>query len=229
MLYEGKAKRVYRTEEEGVCLVEFKDDATAFDGAKRGTIAGKGRFNAEISARLFQVLDQAGISNHFIRLISPREMLVKRVSIIPVEVVVRNRVAGSMARRLGLEEGRHLNPPVVEYYLKSDDLHDPMINEDHIVSLNLASREEISTLRETALRVNTALRDFLAERGIELVDFKLEFGRYGKQLIVADEISPDTCRFWDLSTRDKLDKDRFRHDLGRVEEAYEEVWRRLLN
>lgn len=227
LLYEGKAKKVYRTECADTYLVEYKDDATAFNAQKRGTIVNKGIVNNRVSAYFFKLLEQHGIPTHFVKLISDREMLVKALEIVPVEVVVRNIAAGSLARRLGLEEGTRLPFPVLEHYYKSDELGDPLINTYHIQVLGLASKEEMTRIDEIALRVNDILRQHLAERDIELVDYKLEFGRHNGQIILGDEISPDTCRFWDKNTGEKLDKDRFRRDLGGVEEAYQEVLRRL--
>ncbi len=227
MLYEGKAKKIFRTDNPGLYWVEYKDDATAFNGLKKGTISGKGELNNRISAYFFRLLKQNGIENHFVEEKSAREMVVKSLQIIPVEVVVRNVAAGSLAKRLGLEEGTLLSSTVVEYYYKSDELGDPLINEDHIRALNLAAPEQLAHIREIALQVNDVLRAHLAERNLDLIDFKLEFGLHDGELLLGDEISPDTCRFWDKNTREKLDKDRFRRDLGDVEEAYREVYRRL--
>ncbi|MDK2887496.1 MAG: phosphoribosylaminoimidazole-succinocarboxamide synthase [Thermoanaerobacter sp.] len=228
LLYEGKAKKVYRTDDPGVYLVEYKDDATAFNGLKKGVISGKGELNNKISAHFFRLLEEKGIATHFVEQVGEREMLVRALEIIPVEVVVRNIAAGSLARRLGLDEGTALPRPVVEYYYKSDELGDPMINDDHIAVLNLATGEEMSAIKKVALSVNEILRSYLTPRNLELVDFKLEFGRHEGKILLGDEISPDTCRFWDARTKEKLDKDRFRRDLGGVEEAYQEVWRRLV-
>lgn len=229
-LYEGKAKKIYRTADPGLYLVEYKDDATAFDGLKKGTITGKGVVNNRVSAHLFQLLEGRGVPTHFVALVSDREMVVRAARIIALEVVVRNVTAGSLAKRLGLEEGLVLDQPVVETYYKSDALHDPLINDDHIRLLDLAAPEEVEAMRAEALVVNRVLTEYLAGRGIDLVDFKLEFGRTldGGRLVLADEISPDTCRLWDHDTKNKLDKDRFRHDLGGVEEAYAEIMRRLI-
>jgi len=233
-LYEGKAKILYATEEAGLLIQYFKDEATANDGEKRGVIADKGVVNNGVSSRLFEVLEGAGVATHYVRCLSPREMLVRQVEIVPVEVVVRNRVAGSLARRLGLSEGRELPWPVVEFYYKSDELHDPLVVEDHILAFGWAGREELAEMRRLALRCNEVLQRFFAERGIELVDFKLEFGRLrraedsGTAIVVADEITPDSCRLWDMSTQEKLDKDRFRRDLGGVEDAYQEVYQRVV-
>lgn len=228
LLYEGKAKKIFRTEDPEQVRVEYKDDATAFNGEKKGRIAGKGELNNRISAFFFEYLGRKGIRHHFLRLLSPKEQLVKHVTILPVEVVVRNRAAGSLASRLGLEEGTAFSRPVVEFYLKDDDLGDPLINEDHIALLQLASPEQVAGMREASLQVNKLLSALMAEKGITLVDFKLEFGVDSDgELLLADEISPDTCRFWDRQTGEKLDKDRFRRDLGKVEDAYREIWHRL--
>lgn len=227
LLYEGKAKKVFRTGDPDTYWVEFKDDATAFDGKKKGTIAGKGYYNAQISAFFFRRLAQAGIPTHFRELVSEREMLVRALEIIPVEVIVRNVMAGSLAKRLGREEGETLPRPVLEFYYKSDALGDPMINEYHIDALQMAGPQEVEVMKGLALKVNRVLQEVLDRAGIRLVDFKLEFGRYHDQVLLGDEISPDTCRLWDRQTGEKMDKDRFRRDLGGVEEAYQEVWRRL--
>ncbi len=229
MLYEGKAKRVYSTDDPGQCIIEFKDDATAFNGIKKGTIADKGIMNNTMSAYLFTMLAEAGVANHFVERISDREMLVRRVQIIPLEVIVRNIAAGSMSKRLGIPEGKVLASPVVEFSYKDDALGDPLVNEDHIRALGAATNEEVATLRRLALTVNDLLRERFATAGITLVDFKLEFGRADGEILLADEISPDTCRFWDTATGEKLDKDRFRRDLGGVEEGYHEVLGRLLS
>lgn len=229
-LYEGKAKQVFKTDQPGLYWVQYKDDATAFDGLKKGTINNKGTLNNLISIHFFKMLEQHGITNHFVEAINDREMIVRAVKIILVEVVVRNIAAGSLAKRLGMEEGTPLRHTIVEYYYKSDELHDPMINDDHISVLELATPEQMSYIRDIALKVNDIMRTYLAERGLDLIDFKLEFGvDHDGKVILADEISPDTCRFWDSQTKEKLDKDRFRRDLGNVEEAYQEVYRRLTN
>jgi phosphoribosylaminoimidazole-succinocarboxamide synthase len=228
LLYEGKAKRVYATASPDAYVVEYKDDATAFNGQKRGQIADKGVVNNRISNVLFQVLEQNGIPTHFIAELSDRETLVRAVQIIPLEVVVRNYTAGSLAKRLGVEEGRPLPRPVIEFYYKDDSLGDPLVNDDHILAFNWASSEELARLRELALKTNDVLRDFFQARNVLLVDFKLEFGRTADaSIVLADEISPDTCRLWDAITLEKLDKDRFRRDLGQVEEAYQEMLRRV--
>ncbi|MBE3575300.1 MAG: phosphoribosylaminoimidazolesuccinocarboxamide synthase [Firmicutes bacterium] len=227
LLYEGKAKKAWQTDDPELLIMEFKDDATAFDGQKRAQISQKGRLNAAISAHFFRLLGARGIPSHFIGQISEREHLVRRVQIVPVEVVVRNVAAGSISRRLGLPEGRELPFPIVEFYYKDDALHDPLINDDHAVALGAATRAELVQLREQALAVNGILRPYLSGLGVILVDFKLEFGRSRGEILLSDEITPDTCRFWDVQTHDHLDKDRFRRDLGGVTEAYEEIWRRL--
>lgn len=227
MLYEGKAKRVYNTGDSGKYLVEFKNDATAFDGKKKGTIDNKGMLNNKISTFFFKLLEEKGIKTHFIEAVSDTEMLVRSLDIILVEVVVRNIAAGSLAKRIGMEEGTTLPAPVVEYYYKSDALGDPLLNNSHIAVLGLATPDQMEAIKETALKVNSVLKDFLAGKNIDLVDFKLEFGRHGDEILLGDEISPDTCRFWDRQTREKLDKDRFRRDLGNVEGAYQEVFKRI--
>ncbi|HOJ88958.1 MAG TPA: phosphoribosylaminoimidazolesuccinocarboxamide synthase [Pseudothermotoga sp.] len=227
MIYEGKAKKVYQTDNPDFLIIEYKDDATAFDGKKRGVIMNKGILNNKISAIFFELLEKNGIQTHFVKLLSEREMLVRSVKIIPIEVIVRNIVAGSLSKRLGLNEGTPLKRTVLEFCYKSDELGDPMINNYHALAMELASEEEIKEIEQMALRTNEILKDFLRTKNIVLVDFKLEFGRVDSQILLADEISPDTCRFWDSSTNEKLDKDRFRRDLGKVEEAYWEIYRRL--
>jgi phosphoribosylaminoimidazole-succinocarboxamide synthase len=227
-LYEGKAKRIYRTSLDNQYWVEYKDDATAFNGEKKATITGKGELNNRITAIFFTMLKQRGIDNHFIRLLSPTEQLVRQVEIIPLEVVVRNIAAGSLAKRLGMKEGTVLPQPVVEFYYKDDALGDPLVNPSHIKVMGIASEEDLAALERLGLMVNDVLQPYLRERGILLVDFKLEFGRTPEgEILLADEISPDTCRFWDAETGEKLDKDRFRRDLGKVEEAYQEMLKRL--
>ena len=227
-LYEGKAKIVYSTDDPSTVIQYFKDDATAFNAAKRGTIVGKGVINNKMSAALFQRLAKAGIPTHYLATLSDREMLCRKLDIIKVEVIPRNMVAGTLAKRTGLEEGVAIKPPIVELFYKSDPLGDPMITEDHVRMLKLASPKELAWLRRTALKVNAVLRPLLKRKGLILVDFKLEFGRHGGRLYLGDEISPDTCRLWDADTLEKLDKDRFRRDLGNVEEAYQEVYRRIV-
>ncbi len=226
-MYEGKAKQVFATENPDELLVYFKDDATAFNGEKRGTIGNKGVLNNKISIFFFNLLAEKGIPHHFIKMVSDREMLVKKLDILPVEVVVRNIAAGSLAKRIGWEEGRKLPTTVVELYYKDDALGDPLINDYHIKALGLATAEQVETMEKYALKINEILSAFLKERKIELIDFKLEFGVHKGEVLLGDEISPDTCRFWDSETGQKLDKDRFRRDLGNVEEAYQEVLRRL--
>ncbi|HEX6796668.1 MAG TPA: phosphoribosylaminoimidazolesuccinocarboxamide synthase [Ktedonobacterales bacterium] len=228
MIYEGKAKKVYTTDDPSLVIVEYKDDATAFNGEKRGTISGKGEMNNRMTAIFFEMLGAQGIPTHYVERLSEREQLVKRVRIVPIEVVVRNIAAGSLSKRLGLPEGQELPRPIVELYYKDDALGDPLINDDHIAILDLATPEQLATIRTYALAINDILRAHLAGRNVLLVDFKLEFGTDGAgKLLLADEISPDTCRFWDAKTREKLDKDRFRRDMGGVEEAYQEMLRRL--
>jgi phosphoribosylaminoimidazole-succinocarboxamide synthase len=227
LLYEGKAKKLYRTADPDQLLQYFKDDATAFNAKKRGTIVEKGILNNAISEVFFRLLENAGVPTHFVRRLDDRTMLVKKLEIVPVEVVVRNVIAGSLAKRLGLEEGKVLAEPIVEFFYKSDPLDDPMINEWHARVLGMATQAELDRMIELTLRVNAVLQPFLAERGIVLVDMKLEFGRHHGAIILGDEICPDTCRFWDSSSGEKMDKDRFRRDLGRVEEAYREIARRV--
>jgi phosphoribosylaminoimidazole-succinocarboxamide synthase len=227
-LYEGKAKIVYATKKPGVVIQYFKDDATAFNALKKGTIVGKGVVNNRMSATLFERLARAGVPTHYLGTLSDREMLCRRLDIIKIEAIVRNVVAGSLAKRTGLEEGTPIKQPIVELYLKSDPLGDPMINDDHVRMLGLARPPELAWIKRMALRINTILRPHMLKRDLLLVDFKLEFGRAGGKLYLGDEISPDTCRLWDRATREKLDKDRFRRDLGGVEDAYQEVYRRLV-
>ena len=227
-LYEGKAKIVYATNRPGTIIQYFKDDATAFNALKRGTIVGKGVVNNRMSAALFTRLGRAGVPTHYLGTLSDREMLCRRLAIIKIETIVRNIVAGSLAKRTGLEEGTPITAPVVELYYKSDPLGDPMLNDDHVRMMKLATPADLAWMRRTALRINAVLRPHMKKRGLLLVDFKLEFGRSGKTLYLGDEISPDTCRLWDVTTREKLDKDRFRRDLGGVEEAYQEVFRRVV-
>ena len=228
MIYEGKAKRVYATDDPKLLIVDYKDDATAFNGEKRGTIVGKGVINNQMSNRLMRRLEQAGVPTHFVEELSERETLVRRVEIVPLEVIVRNRSAGSFSKRYGVEEGRVFDAPTIEFSYKNDALGDPLINSSHVIALSLATPEELELIRRYAFRVNEVLTALWASRGITLVDFKLEFGRLADGTIVlADEISPDTCRLWDSATGKKLDKDRFRRDLGGVEDAYAEVMRRL--
>lgn len=228
-LYEGKAKKVYATDEPELYIVDYKDDATAFNGEKKGTIMGKGVINNRVTNHLMKMLEKKGVPTHFVEEISERETVVKKVSIVPLEVIVRNIAAGSLSKRLGLPEGTKLASTVLEYCYKDDALGDPFINEYHVRALNLATTEELRTIDSYSLKINEILSDYLKDVNIELIDFKLEFGRLSDGTIVlADEISPDTCRFWDSKTHEKLDKDRFRRDLGGVEDAYQEVMRRLL-
>jgi len=228
-LYEGKAKRVYKTDDPDLYIVEYKDDATAFNGLKKGTITGKGSINNRVSNRIMKLLEEKGVPTHFVKQLSDRETVVKRVKIVPVEVIVRNIVAGSLSKRIGRPEGEKLSSTVLEHCYKDDALGDPMIIEYHILAMNLATREEINAIARYSLFINRVMTDYLADLGIELVDFKLEFGRLDDgTIILADEISPDTCRFWDSKTGEKLDKDRFRRDLGGVEDAYKEILHRLM-
>ena len=228
LLYEGKAKQLFQTEDPEILWVRYKDDATAFNGQKFDRLAGKGTLNNQISGYLFQVLEAAGIASHFVKRLSDTEQLVRKVEIIPLEVVVRNIAAGSLAKRIGWAEGEELSRPIVEFYYKNDDLGDPLLIESHIDLLELASPPERQDLINQALRINQILLQFFERIGLMLVDFKLEFGRTRDGTIVlADEISPDTCRLWDVETRDKMDKDRFRRDLGGLVDAYQEVWNRL--
>ena len=227
-LYEGKAKKVYATESPELLIVSYKDDATAFNGLKRGTISGKGVINNRMSNLLMQRLEKAGIPTHFVRQLSDRETLVKRVSIVPLEVIIRNIAAGSFSKRYGVDEGFVFETPTIEFSYKNDELGDPLLNEYHATAMKLATREEIDTIKRYAFGVNEQLKAFWAECGVTLVDFKLEFGRLPDgSIVLADEISPDTCRLWDSITYEKLDKDRFRRDLGGVEDAYAEVMKRL--
>ena len=227
LLYEGKAKKLYLTDNPDQLIQEFKDDATAFDGKKKGKIKGKGAINCQISSFLFKYLDSYHVPNHFIEKISDNEMLVKRVEIIPIEVVMRNIASGSLTKRFGIKEGKVLEYPILEHYLKDDKRHDPFINEHHAYAFNYATPDEMKTIERISSKVNAILKSFFQRRGIKLVDFKLEFGRFKGKILLADEISPDTCRFWDAETNKKLDKDRFRQDLGEIEEAYQEILNRV--
>ncbi len=227
MLYEGKAKKMFLTDDPDVLWVEYKDDATAFNGEKKGTIMGKGHLNNEISSIFFTMLKEKGVDNHFIEKISDTEQLVKKSDIIMLEVIVRNIAAGSLAKRLGLPEGTKLKSTVLEYCYKDDELGDPMINDYHIAALGLATPEQLKQISETALKVNEILKEYLLKRDITIIDFKLEYGLFHGEVLLADEISPDTCRFWDVNTNERLDKDRFRRDLGNVEDAYKEILKRL--
>ncbi|MBR3504460.1 MAG: phosphoribosylaminoimidazolesuccinocarboxamide synthase [Clostridia bacterium] len=228
MIYEGKAKKVYTTDDENLVIVSYKDDATAFNGLKKGTIAGKGAINNQMSNFLMQMLEKNGVPTHFVEQLSERDTVVKRVRIVPLEVIIRNISAGSFSKRYGVEEGIVFDEPTIEFSYKNDALGDPLINDYHALALKLATKEEIETIKAYAFRVDELLKAYFKGLNIDLVDFKLEFGRLPDGTIVlADEISPDTCRFWDNQTHEKLDKDRFRRDLGGVEEAYQEVMKRL--
>ena len=229
-IYEGKAKKVYKTDDPERYIVDYKDDATAFNGLKKGTIAGKGIINNQMSNRLMQMIERKGVPTHFVKELSERETLVKKVSIVPLEVIVRNIAAGSFSKRYGVDEGMVFEEPVIEFSYKNDALGDPLLNTDHALALKVATRAEIDTIKSYALKVNSILKAFWAECGVTLVDFKLEFGKTADgSIILADEISPDTCRLWDSATGEKLDKDRFRRDLGGVEEAYAEIMKRLVD
>ena len=226
-LYEGKAKKVYKTEDPDVLIVDYKDDATAFNGIKKGTIMGKGVVNNRMTNHVFKILEEKGVPTHYIEELSDRETAVKKVQIVPLEVIIRNVAAGSFSKRLGVEEGTPFKEPTIEFSYKNDDLGDPLINSYFAVALGLATWEEIDTIKKYAFKVNEVLKEYFLQADIKLIDFKIEFGRYHDQIILADEISPDTCRLWDVHTNEKLDKDRFRRDLGNVEEAYNEVVKRL--
>ena len=229
-IYEGKAKKVYATDDPNLVIVDYKDDATALDGLKKGTIVGKGVTNNQMTNRLMEKMEKAGIPTHFVQELSERETLVKKVSIVPLEVIIRNISAGHFASRYGVEEGIVFDQPTIEFSYKNDDLHDPLLNEYHALALNLATREEIDLIKKYSFAVNDVLKAFWRECGVTLVDFKLEFGKTSDGTIVlADEISPDTCRLWDSKTHEKLDKDRFRRDMGGVEDAYAEIMKRLLD
>lgn len=227
-LYEGKAKKVYATDDENLVIVDYKDDATAFNGLKKGTIRGKGVINNKVTNHLMQLLEKEGVPTHFVKELSDRETLVKKVSIVPLEVIIRNISAGSFSKKYGVDEGIVFEAPTIEFSYKNDELGDPLINEYHALALKLATKEEINQIKAMAFRVNDVLKAYFKELGVDLVDFKLEFGKTtdGK-LVLADEISPDTCRFWDSVTHEKLDKDRFRRDLGGVEDAYAEMMKRI--
>lgn len=227
LLYEGKAKKVWATDDEKVVLVDYKDDATAFNGLKKGTIVGKGVVNNKMSNHMFKLLEKEGVPTHYIEEISERETFVKKVKIVPIEVIVRNIAAGSLSKRLGLAEGTVMAKTVLEYSYKDDALGDPMINEYHAFAMNLCTKEELDTIASLSFKVNDFMVKYFDKLNIELVDFKLEFGRCDGKIILADEISPDTCRFWDKTTHEKLDKDRFRRDMGGVEQAYQEMMKRL--
>lgn len=227
LLYEGKAKKVFKTEDEDALIVDYKDDATAFNGEKKGTIVGKGAINNRMTNHIFKLLEKEGVPTHYVEELSDCETAVKKVQIVPLEVIIRNIAAGSFSKKLGIEEGRKLLAPTLEFSYKDDALGDPMINDYYAIAIGAATREEIDIITKYAFKVNEVLMKYFDSLGIELVDFKIEFGRYKGQIILADEISPDTCRLWDKETHEKLDKDRFRRDLGNVEDAYQEVFRRL--
>ena len=228
LIYEGKAKKVFETDDENIVLVSYKDDATAFNGLKKGTITGKGAINNKVTNFMMQILEKAGIKTHFVEELSDRETLVKKVSIVPLEVIIRNISAGSFAKRYGVEEGIVFAEPTIEFSYKNDDLGDPLINAYHAIALNLATREEIEQIKAMAFKTNEIMKEYFLSIGVELVDFKLEFGKTSDgEIVLADEISPDTCRLWDVNTNEKLDKDRFRRDLGDLVQGYEEVLARL--
>ena len=227
LLYEGKAKKDFATEDPDVLIVDYKDDATAFNGLKKGTIVGKGAINNRMTNHIFKILETKGVPTHYIEELSDWETAVKKVEIVPLEVIIRNFSAGSFAKKMGMEEGIKFKQPTLEFSYKNDDLGDPFINKYYALALDLATEEEINTIEKYAFIVNDVMREYFDSLGIELIDFKIEFGRYHGQIILADEVSPDTCRLWDKETHEKLDKDRFRRDLGNVEDAYQEVFRRL--
>lgn len=228
LLYEGKAKKVYSTDEPEIYIVSYKDDATAFNGLKKGTIVGKGVVNNRMSNFMFRLLEQHGVPTHYVEELNDRETAVKKVSIVPLEVIVRNTAAGSLSKRLGLPEGTPMKTPVLEFSYKNDELGDPMVNDYHILAMELATREELDTIASMSFKINALMIEFFKGVGVDLIDFKLEFGKTSDgKIILADEISPDTCRFWDVNTHEKLDKDRFRRDMGGVEEAYEEMMKRI--
>lgn len=227
LLYEGKAKKVFKTDDPDLLIVDYKDDATAFNGEKKGTIVGKGVVNNRMTNHIFRLLEEKGVPTHYVQELSDRETVVKKVEIVPLEVIIRNVAAGSFSKRLGIEEGFQLLEPTLEFSYKDDALGDPMINDYFAIAIGAATREEIDRITELAFKVNDVLKELFLEMGIKLIDFKIEFGRYKGQIILADEISPDTCRLWDVETNEKLDKDRFRRDLGNVEGAYQEVFKRL--
>ena len=226
-LYEGKAKKVFATDDPDLCVVSYKDDATAFNGKKKGTIVGKGVVNNRMSNFMFKMLEENGIHTHYVEELNDRDTVVIKVEIVPLEVIVRNRAAGSFSKKYGVPEGSDLASPILEFDYKSDPLDDPLVNNYHILALGLATQEEIDTIASMALKIDQLMIDFFKKCNVELVDFKLEFGRFHGEIVLADEISPDTCRFWDLDTHEKLDKDRFRRDMGGVEEAYAEMMKRI--
>ncbi|MGN8914214.1 phosphoribosylaminoimidazolesuccinocarboxamide synthase [Anaerofustis butyriciformans] len=227
MLYEGKAKKVFKTEKADEYIIEYKDDATAFNGKKKDTIANKGIVNNKFTGIIFGMLEESGVPTHLIKVLDDTHQLVKAVEIVPVEVIIRNVAAGSICKNLGLEEGKELNPTVFEFCYKNDDFDDPLINDYHVLAMGLATQEEIDTIKEYTFKINELLKDFFLKHNLKLIDFKIEFGRYNGKIVLADEISPDTCRLWDKDTNRKMDKDRFRRDLGDVEETYKEVLGRI--
>lgn len=227
-LYEGKAKKVYATKNPDYVIVDYKDDATAFNGEKKGTISGKGAINNKMTNFMFKLLEKEGVPTHLVEEISDRETIVKKVEIVPLEVIIRNVAAGSFSKKLGIEEGTPLKQPTLEFSYKNDDLGDPFINKYYALGLDLATEKEIEDITKYAFKVNEFMLKFFKEIGIDLIDFKIEFGRFHDQIILADEISPDTCRFWDSKTHEKLDKDRLRRDMGGVEEAYQEMMKRVM-
>ena len=227
-LYEGKAKKVFKTDNPNEFIIEYKDDATAFNGEVKGSIGGKGVINNKMTGVIFTMLEEKGIPTHFVKILSENEQLVKAVTVFPLEVIIRNTAAGSICKRLGLEEGLKLDSPIFEFCYKNDDFGDPVINDYHAIAMKLATAEEIAVIREMTFKINEILKAYFLERGINLVDFKIEFGKTNDgQIVLADEISPDTCRVWDVETNEKLDKDRFRRNLGHIEEAYEEMLKRV--
>lgn len=227
LLYEGKAKKVFLTDDSDILIVDYKDDATAFNGVKKGTIAGKGVINNKMTNHVFRILEKEGVPTHYVEELSDRETAVKKVEIVPLEVIVRNVAAGSFSKRLGIPEGTEFAEPTIEFSYKNDALGDPLINSYFARALNVATWEEIDTIKNYAFKINEVLKAYFLQANLKLIDFKIEFGRFHGQIILADETSPDTCRLWDVDTNEKLDKDRFRRDLGNVEEAYNEVFKRL--
>ena len=227
-MYEGKAKKVFATDDANYCIVSYKDDATAFNGLKKGTISGKGVVNNKMSNYLMQLLEKEGVPTHYVEELNDRETVVKKVSIVPLEVIIRNVAAGSFSKRLGVEEGTALKPTILEFCYKNDDLGDPMVNDYHILAMGYATEEDLNTIKTLTFKINEFLKDFFKKINVDLIDFKIEFGKTADgQIVLADEISPDTCRFWDATTHEKLDKDRFRRDLGGVEDAYQEMMKRI--
>lgn len=227
-MYEGKAKKVFATDDANYCIVSYKDDATAFNGLKKGTISGKGVVNNKMSNYLMQLLEKEGVPTHYVEELNDRETVVKKVSIVPLEVIIRNVAAGSFSKRLGVEEGTALKTTILEFCYKNDDLGDPMVNDYHILAMGYATEEDLNTIKTLTFKINEFLKDFFKKINVDLIDFKIEFGKtVDGQIVLADEISPDTCRFWDATTHEKLDKDRFRRDLGGVEDAYQEMMKRI--